>query len=44
MTTGGNGSADMFFAAPVPAPIQKTAPPPQGQEAGMEVDQPMGMA
>jgi hypothetical protein len=45
MTTSGNGGADMFFSAPVPAPIQKAAPPPQTQtEGGMEVDQPMGVA
>lgn len=45
MTTSGNGGADMFFSAPVPAPIQKAAPPPQtSTEGGMEVDQPMGVA
>jgi hypothetical protein len=48
MQTTGNGSADLFFSAPAPAPITKAAPPPQAQESqpegGMEVDQPMGMA
>jgi len=45
MTTSGNGGADMFFSAPVPAPITKAAPPPQSQtEGSMEVDHPMGVA
>ena len=45
MQTTASGSADLFFSAPAPAPIQKAAPPPQaGSEGGMEVDQPMGMA